>query len=77
MQISELGLNELFETITPEKIEQLRLNIVESLRLYFPRVITNRLELTATPDSNTINFALNYSVAQTNIQDELSINFQQ
>jgi len=69
--------NELFETITPEKIEQLRLNIVESLRLYFPRVITNRLELTATPDSNTINFALNYSVAQTNIQDELSINFQQ
>lgn len=69
--------NELFENITPEKIEQLRLNITENLRLYFPRVIVSRLELTATPDQNTITFALNYSVAQTNIQDELSINFQQ
>ena len=69
--------NELFENITPEKIEQLRLNITENLKLYFPRVIVKRLELTATPDQNIINFALNYSVAQTNIQDELSINFQQ
>lgn len=69
--------NELFENITPEKVEQLRLNIVENLKIYFPRVIINRLELTATPDQHSINFALNYSVAQTNIQDELSINFQQ
>lgn len=69
--------NELFENITPEKVEQLRLNIVENLKIYFPRVIINRLELIATPDQHSINFALNYSVAQTNIQDELSINFQQ
>ena len=69
--------NELFENITPEKIEQFRLNITENLKLYFPRVLVNRLELTAAPDQNIINFALNYSVAQTNIQDELSINFQQ
>lgn len=69
--------NELFENITPEKIEQFQLNITENLKLYFPRVVVNKLELTATPDQNIINFALKYSVAQTNIQDELLINFQQ
>lgn len=69
--------NELFENITPEKIEQFQLNITENLKLFFPRVVVNKLELTATPDQNIINFALKYSVAQTNIQDELSINFQQ
>lgn len=69
--------NQLFENITSENIEQLRLNILESLKLYFPRVIVNKLELTATPDKNIINFSLKYAVSQTNIQDELSINFEQ
>ena len=69
--------NQLFENITSENIEQLRLNILESLKVYFPRVIVNKLELTATPDRNIINFSLKYAVSQTNIQDELSINFEQ
>lgn len=69
--------NMLFEGITQEKIEELKLNITKSLELYFPRVQVSSLNLKAYPDQNLINFELKYSVVQTNIQDEISINFEQ
>jgi len=69
--------NMLFEGITQEKIEELKLNIIKSLELYFPRVQVSSLNLKAYPDQNLINFELKYSVVQTNIQDEISINFEQ
>ena len=69
--------NMLFEGITQEKIEELKLNITKSLELYFPRVQVSNLNLKAYPDQNLINFELKYSVIQTNIQDEISINFEQ
>jgi phage baseplate assembly protein W len=69
--------NMLFEGITQEKIEELKLNITKSLELYFPRVQVSSLKLKAYPDQNLINFELRYSVVQTNIQDEISINFEQ
>lgn len=69
--------NFLFENISPESVEQLRLNIVENLKLYFPRVLVQDLKLTPVFDQNLIIFTLKYSVSETNINDEISINFQQ
>ena len=69
--------NLLFENITQDKIQEIELNIRAGLDLYFPRVLINTLNLQAYPDQNLINFELKYSVAQTNIQDEISINFEQ
>jgi phage baseplate assembly protein W len=69
--------NFLFENISPESIEQLRLNIIENLKLYFPRVLVQDLKLTPVFDQNLITFTLKYSVSETNINDEISINFQQ
>ena len=69
--------NLLFENITQDKIQEIELNIRAGLDLYFPKVLINTLNLQAYPDQNLINFELKYSVAQTNIQDEISINFEQ
>ena len=69
--------NMLFESITQEKTEEIKLNIKKSLELYFPRVLVNSLNLVTYPDQNLVNFELKYSVLQTNIEDELSINFAQ
>lgn len=67
----------LFEGVTNDTLQELKLNISEGLKLYFPQVIVKELKLLSTPDQNTINFSLTYAVAQTNITDELSINFEQ
>ena len=67
----------LFEGITEDKIEEIKLNINKSLELYFPRVQVKSLNLNAYPDQNLVNFELKYSVLQTNIEDEVSINFEQ
>ena len=69
--------NMLFEGITEDKIEEIKLNINKSLELYFPRVQVKSLNLNAYPDQNLVNFELKYSVLQTNIEDEVSINFEQ
>jgi len=69
--------NLLFESITQDKIQEVQLNIRKGLELYFPRVVINTLRLEAYPDQNLINFELKYSVSETNIQDEISINFEQ
>ena len=69
--------NLLFEAITEEGIQELKLNITKNLELYFPRVRVNSFNINAVPDNNLVNLELKYSVVQTNIEDEISINFEQ
>jgi len=69
--------NFIFEAVTRDSIETVRKHIRRDLENYFPIVEVNTLELVAYPDQNLINFTLKYSVKETNIVDELSINFEQ
>lgn len=69
--------NFLFENIQQGEIEKARTLTLENLAVFFPTVVVNDLQLLATPDSNLITFSLKYSVKDTNIQDEVSINFEQ
>lgn len=69
--------NFLYEAITADNIESVKASIRTDLDLYFPRVIVKALNLKAYPDQNLINFHLSYSVSETNIVDEVSINFEQ
>lgn len=69
--------NMMFEAITLESIEGVKASIRNELDLYFPRINVKSLKLQAYPDQNLINFSLEYSVKETNIEDELSINFEQ
>jgi len=69
--------NMMFETITLESIEEVKASIRNELDLYFPRINVKSLKLQTYPDQNLVNFFLEYSVKETNIEDELSINFEQ
>lgn len=67
----------LFEQLTQDKARQIEDSAKESLRVYFPRVVVTEFELNKLPDYNTIEFILRYQVRDTNIEDELVINFEQ
>ena len=69
--------NFLFENITQEMILEIRELIIDSLNLYFPQVTVNNIELQSQPDQNLVTFLLKYSIKQTNITDEVVINFEQ
>lgn len=69
--------NFVFENITDESIEITLSMIRRDLSIYFPTIEINNLSLERFPDENLINFKLEYSVRETNISDEVSINFEQ
>lgn len=68
---------ELFETMTDAKVKQIDTQIRADLAYYFPRVLAHEINTTGIPDENTIQFSLKYSVKDTNIKDEVIINFEQ
>jgi phage baseplate assembly protein W len=69
--------NLLFEQLTQESLQNIQAAIERGLEAFFPQVIVNSMQLTPLPDSNTVSFELKYSVRETNITDELVINFEQ
>ena len=69
--------NLLFDQLTEEKIDQIKSIIQEGLNIYFPRVITKKLDLRADPDRNSVFLNMIYAINETNIQDTLVINFEQ
>lgn len=69
--------NLLFEQITEDSVVNVKTTIQTGLENYFPQVIVDSIKLTPFPDSNTISFELKYSVRETNITDEITINFEQ
>lgn len=68
--------NLLFEQITDTSIEKVSEQVKAGLSRYFPTVVVNQMLLTPVPDSNTVNFLLKYSVRDTNIEDLITINFE-
>tara|TARA_B100001063_G_C16597898_1_gene469098 strand:- start:10 stop:432 length:423 start_codon:yes stop_codon:yes gene_type:complete len=69
------GLRELlFEPITGDLNAAIRELIVDGVSQFFPNVIINSLGVQQNPEQSTITIILNYSVINTNIQDEIQIN---
>lgn len=69
--------NFLFENLTQDMVDTTKELIAEALQLYFPQVVANELNLIAYPDQNLVTFELKYAVRETNITDEVVINFEQ
>jgi phage baseplate assembly protein W len=67
----------LFEQVTPDAGDRLEQIVRAGINRWFPRVIINNLSTQLIPDTNTFTLTINYSVQMTNIQDELTINFEQ
>ena len=70
------GIREqLFEQITNNTAENLEDIITFGLNDYFPQIQLTNLNVNATPDQNLIQIYFSYSIENTNIQDEITINF--
>ena len=70
------GIREqLFEQITSNNIENIEDIIKFGLNDYFPQVKLNNLTINSLPDQNIIQIYFSYSIRNTNIQDEIIINF--
>lgn len=67
--------NFLFEAIAEDNLDFLQENIQEKLKTYFPNVIVQNVELLSNEDKNEIKIQIIYSIANTNISDELELSF--
>lgn len=68
--------NLLFENLTQESIDTTTEIITQGLQLYFPQVEVRSIKLAPIYDQNLVNFELKYAVRETNIADQLTINFE-
>lgn len=70
------GIREqLFEQITNNTVENIEDIITFGLSDYFPQVKLTNLNVNAAPDQNIMQIYFSYSIKNTNIQDEITINF--
>ena len=57
--------------------EEIDAVIKADIDFYFPRVEVVNIETEGIPDTNTVTFSMSYKIKDTNIEDELVINFEQ
>ncbi len=69
--------NLMFENINQDMIDRVKSTVRAGLSEYFPTVLPSDFKVIGTPDSNTVTLSLKYSIKNTNIQDEVVINFEQ
>ena len=67
--------NLLFENLNQDSIRRVDSLVREDLSIFFPRIIPIDISTVGDPDTGTIQFALKYKVSDTNIEDEVVINF--
>jgi len=69
--------NLMFENIDQNMVDRVKNTVRTGLSEYFPSVVPSDFKVIGTPDSNTVTLSLKYSIKNTNIQDEVVINFEQ
>lgn len=67
----------LFDQLTEDKVKEIEAQIKADLELYFPRIQPLQILTEGIPDTNTVQFSMRYKVVNTNIEDEVVINFEQ
>ena len=65
----------LIEQITTNNLDFLKEKIQQLLKLYFPNVKVENINILQYPDTNEINMVLNYSIINTGINDQVEIIF--
>lgn len=68
--------NMLFDQITEEKVEIIDAQVRSALRNFFPSVVPNKISTTGSPDNNSVTFSMRYSIRDTDITDDVTINFE-
>lgn len=67
----------LFENLSQNTIEEIKAVIRQGVGLYFPRVSINNIKVESNPNTNAVLVSFAYEIQDTNIQDEILINFEQ
>tara|TARA_B100000212_G_C27355313_1_gene525592 strand:- start:1046 stop:1456 length:411 start_codon:yes stop_codon:yes gene_type:complete len=67
--------NLLFDNITQDKVTQIDSLIREDLRIFFPKIEPVEVSTVGDPDNNTVQFSLRYKITDTDVEDEVTINF--
>tara|TARA_E500000178_G_C16356265_1_gene459682 strand:- start:7 stop:417 length:411 start_codon:yes stop_codon:yes gene_type:complete len=67
----------LFDQLTEDKVRQIDALIRRDLQIFFPRVEATNISTAGNADKNTVQFSMSYKVKDSNIEDEVTINFVQ
>ena len=67
----------MFDNITDEFNTEIESVVRRGISEYFPTVLPTAIQVTSTPDTNTVTLFLRYAIRDTNIEDEVVINFEQ
>lgn len=67
----------IFEPINTDTSIVMKNLITKELEVYFPRVEPIDINVTPVEDRNTVQFSVQYTIKQSNIEDEVTINFEQ
>ena len=63
----------IFSQINENSLDGLKENVELKLETYFPNIIINTLNVLKKDDENTVIIQLNYSIANSNINDNLTL----
>ena len=69
--------NLLFEQLTQDKVKEIDQLVRNDLEFYFPRVEPVEINTLGDADRNTVSFSLKYRLRDTDLEDEVVINFEQ
>jgi phage baseplate assembly protein W len=69
--------NLLFENINRDNLTDLEFLVRDAIERYFPKLEILNIDLQGAPDSNLVSFTLNFRLIDTQIEDEITINFEQ
>ena len=65
--------NFIFEQLTENNLESLEKNLESLIETYFPAIIVQSIDITKNEDVNNIVIEIKYSIANTNISDNIII----
>jgi len=63
----------LFELMSEDNISAIDLTLTQTIQQNFTSIIVNNVEVNPDHDNNTLNLVLNYSIKDTNINDNIEI----
>jgi len=65
----------IFEQITQNNLDYLKEDVANKIKIKFPNIDVDELNVLSSPDNNEVTVQLYYSVTNTSIEDELVLNF--
>lgn len=69
--------NLIFSNINRDSLTDLEFLIRDAIQQYFPKLEVVSVNLEGKPDSNIVTFSLNFRITDTQVEDEITINFEQ